>query len=66
MTQEQIQQVVNALEYIASNIEDNSVASLKGDGTGWTIADSLEPIFAISESLESIAKTLKNIEAKMK
>lgn len=66
MNQEQVQKVVDALEYIAENIENNSVASLKGDGTGWTIADSLESIFAISESLESIADTLKKIEAKMK
>ena len=66
MNQEQITQVVNALDYIASSIEDNSVANLKGDGTNWTIADSLENLHQISENLESIANTLKKIEAKMK
>jgi len=66
MNQNQIQQVIDALEYIADNIETNSVASLKGDATQWTIADSLESLLPISESLESIANTLKKIEAKMK
>ena len=66
MDANQIQQVIDNLEYIASAVEDNSVASLKGDGTGWTIADSLENLHLISQSLESIDNTLKKIEAKMK
>jgi archaellum component FlaC len=66
MTENQITQVIQAIEYVADNIENNSVASLKCDGTGWTIADSLENLHSISESLESIANTLKKIEAKMK
>jgi hypothetical protein len=65
MTQNEIAQVIANLEYIASSIEDNSVASLKGDGTGWTIADSLENLYQISEHLDSIQNTLKKIEAKM-
>jgi hypothetical protein len=66
MTENQITQVIQALEYIADNVENNSVASLKGDGTGWTIADSLENLYQISEHLDSIQNTLKKIEAKMK
>jgi hypothetical protein len=66
MKENQITQVIQALESLYDAVEDNSIGNLKGDGTGWTIADSLENLLSISDSLESIANTLKKIEAKMK
>lgn len=61
MTENQITQVIQAIEYIADNIASTSITTLTGDGTGWTIADSLENLHSISESLESIANSLKII-----
>lgn len=66
LTENQIERVIQAIENLYDAVESNSIASLKGDGTGWTIADSLENISTISNSLESIDNTLKKIEAKMK
>ena len=65
MTENQITQLIQAIEYIAEINETTSVANLTGDGTGWTIADSLENLYGISQSLESIDNTLKKIEAKL-
>lgn len=63
--EKQVQGIIQALENLYDVVENNSVTSLQGDATGWTIADSLENLLAISESLESISNTLKKIEAKM-
>lgn len=65
MTENQITQLIQAIEYIAEINETTSVANLTGDGTGWTIADSLENLYGISQSLESIDNTLEKIEAKL-
>ena len=64
MTENQTTQIIQALEHLGDMVESNSVANLKGDGTGWTIADSLENLYSISEHLESIANSLKVIANK--
>jgi len=56
ITKEQIDRVVEAIEYLGDTIEKESVHSLKGDGTNWTIADSLENI---AYSLNRIADSLE-------
>jgi len=61
VTKEQIDKVVDAIEYLGDTIEKESVHSLKGDSTNWTIADSLE---GIALSLDSIAKNLEKIANK--
>lgn len=56
VTKEQIDRVVEAIEHLGDTIEKESVHSLKGDGTNWTIADSLE---YIAHSLNRIADVLE-------
>lgn len=55
-SKEQIDRVVEAVEYVSETIEKESIHNLKGDGTNWTIADSLE---YIAHSLNRIADTLE-------
>ena len=59
ISKEQVDRVVEAIEYLGDKIEAESVHSLKGDGTNWTIADSLENI---AYSLNKIADTLETWE----
>jgi uncharacterized protein Yka (UPF0111/DUF47 family) len=56
ITEKQIDRIVEAIEYLGDTIEKESVHSLKGDGTNWTIADSLENI---AYSLNRIADSLE-------
>jgi hypothetical protein len=56
ITKDQIDKIVESVEYVAETIEKESVHSLKGDGTNWTIADSLE---YIATSLNRIADALE-------
>jgi hypothetical protein len=56
VSKEQIDRLVDAIEYLGDTIEKESVHSLKGDGTNWTIADSLE---YIATSLNRIADVLE-------
>lgn len=56
VSKEQVDRIVEALEYVAETVEKESVHSLKGDGTNWTIADSLE---YIATSLNRIADALE-------
>jgi hypothetical protein len=56
VSKEQIDRILESLEYVADVIEKESVHSLKGDGTNWTIADSLENI---AYSLNRIADSLE-------
>lgn len=65
LTENQIERLIQAVENLYDAVEDNAVGNLKGDGTGWTIADSLENLYTISNALESIDNTLKKIESKM-
>jgi hypothetical protein len=51
--------IFQRLDEIANSIDVNSVHTLQGDGTRWTIADSLE---SIALSLNTIAETLENWE----
>ena len=54
--EENTNKIVEALEYLADTVERESVHNLKGDGTNWTIADSLE---YIATSLNRIADSLE-------
>jgi hypothetical protein len=59
ISKDQVDRVVEAIEYLGDKIESESVHSLAGDGTNWTIADSLENI---AYSLNKIADTLETWE----
>lgn len=59
ISKEQVDRIVEAVEYVAETIEKESVHSLRGDGTNWTLADSLE---YIATSLNRIADTLETWE----
>lgn len=59
ITEKQLDRIVDAIEYLGDTIEKESVHSLKGDSTGFTVADSLENI---AYSLNRIAETLETWE----
>jgi hypothetical protein len=59
ISKEQVDRIVDAIENLGDVVEKESVHSLKGDGTNWTVADSLENI---AYSLNRIAETLETWE----
>lgn len=52
-----MENIIEAIEDLQYTIEEQSIHNLKGDGTNWTIADSLE---YIATSLNRIADSLEN------
>lgn len=58
MKNEKIDRILEGLNNLGEVIESESVHRLKGDGTNWTIADSLEDM---AHSLNRMADTLEKI-----